>query len=385
MTISYLESPISNTYLGITILGSVLAISAACKSEHPTTPDDGTVPASVGTAKPNSPLPGSSPEVPSKPATTPTVPKSNSRPNPNDCRIPSPEILTQHLATIKPLKLADIPPKEFQDGFSILEGPVWVGDHLLVSQINGNAAPPPARILSYVPGTNTLTEVLANSGSNGLQLNPDGKLVGALHSTGTVSYLSIEGAKAEPISNKFNGSRFNSPNDLTFHSNGTLYFTDPSWQAPNPRPQTEERVYLVGLNQIPAAITAASMVERPNGISLSQDESRLYIGGTNGLYRFALNANGSVVPDSGIQLTVVPDGGVDGMTLDCAGNLYVTNGNLVRVLDTSEKEIASIEFDLQPTNVEVGGADGLTLFVTTLQTSGTKPALFSVNLAKTNP
>ncbi|MEY2933223.1 MAG: hypothetical protein RL033_3972 [Pseudomonadota bacterium] len=285
--------------------------------------------------------------------------------------------------------VAPTPVDDFASGFSILEGPTWRDGALYLSQINANvASPPPARLLRYDVGAAAFVVVDPDSGSNGLQSDPAGRLAAARHSDGTISYIDVRNPSAAPVplATSFEGQRFNSPNDLTFHPNGTLYFTDPDWQAPTPRPQSLERAYRVVPGGAPEAITAAltepSLVTKPNGVVVSADEQTLYLGGSNGLFRFALDAQGAVTGTSGERLAVT-DEGVDGMTLDCAGNLYVATGNRVLVLDSAADLIGSLTVPHNPTNVEIGGANGQTLFITTLEATVndvvSKPALYSTD------
>lgn len=287
--------------------------------------------------------------------------------------------------------LAPTPTDDFASGFTVLEGPTWRDGALYLSQINANvASPPPARLLRYDVGATAFAIVDPDSGSNGLQPDPTGRLAAARHSDGTVSYIDVRNpaAAAVPLATSFEGQRFNSPNDLVFHPNGTLYFTDPDWQAPTPRPQSVERAYRVAPGGAPEAIAAAltepSLVTKPNGIVVSADQRTLYLGGTNGLFRFNLDQQGAITGGSGERLAVT-DEGVDGMTLDCAGNLYVTTGNRVLVLDTDAELIGSITVPHNPTNVEIGGPDGQTLFITTLEATVdgvvSKPALYSADWA----
>jgi gluconolactonase len=133
---------------------------------------------------------------------------------------------------------------------------------------------------------------------------------------------------------------------------------------------------------IAAALAEPSLITKPNGVLLSADERTLYLGGTNGLFRFRLDTQGAIVGASGERLPVT-DEGVDGMTRDCAGNLYVATGNRVLVLDSAATRIGSLTVPHNPTNVEFGGASGQTLFITTLETTVadvvSKPALYSAD------
>jgi gluconolactonase len=302
--------------------------------------------------------------------------------------------LAAKLASAVAVPVAALPTDDFTTGFSILEGPVWLNGQLYLSQINATEeAPPPARLLRFDASSGALVVVDAKSGSNGLELAPNGRLAAARHVDGTVSYIDpANPGVATPIAAQFEGQRFNSPNDLTFHSNGTLFFTDPDWQSPKPAPQSAERVYRVAPGKAVEAVAAAlkepTAVAKPNGVALSLDEKRLYVGGTNGLFRFTLDADAQVLGTDAVRLPVT-DEGVDGMTLDCAGNLLVTTGNRLLALDANEQVLGSVVLPRNPTNVELGGPDGTSLFITTLETTveGTpsKPLLYRLELGNTAP
>lgn len=282
-----------------------------------------------------------------------------------------------------PTQVPDVPPADgFSPGFSNLEGPVWVNGALYLSHISGGAAPPPARILRMVPGM-AAQVWLATAGTNGLALDRDGSLLGAVHTTGAIMRFDLQQPAATPqvVAGMYANARFNSPNDLVVASDGNLYFTDPDWQAPSPDPQAAERVYRVDLQ---GNVTAFGMVDpgngsmvpvaKPNGITLSHDEQVLYVGGTGGLYRFARAPDGSVAVGSAVSAI---SGGTDGLTRDCAGNLYITNGQAVVVLNRAEQVVGQWNVGRDVTNVAFGGGDRQTLFITAM---GSTPAVFQVTL-----
>src|SRR5690606_20897984 len=99
----------------------------------------------------------------------------------------------------------------------------------------GPGSEPPASILRYVPG-GALEEHIAGSGSNGLAVDARGSIVAATHDDGGLSRFALDGTRTSIVA-EYEGNRLNSPNDLTLRDDGTIYFTDPSWQAPNPNPQ----------------------------------------------------------------------------------------------------------------------------------------------------
>ena len=255
--------------------------------------------------------------------------------------------------------------------FQILEGPVWIDGTLYVSHIAGGGPPPKSRILALVNGS--LEEFLSTAGSNGLAVDDEGAMLLARHSDGTISRLELDDPNTiTPIVETYQGQRFNSPNDLVLSSTGNLYFSDPNWQAPNPNPQPGERAYYVLAGGEPTAF--GNEVAKPNGMMLSLDETKLYVGGVGGLYEFTLEGDGT--PGSGTYVQGV-NGGVDGMAKDCAGNIYVTANGQVVVLSPSNQVLGMIGLP-EVTNVAFGGPEGTTLYATTLQNPAVHAAELSI-------
>jgi gluconolactonase len=170
-----------------------------------------------------------------------------------------------------------------------------------------------------------------------------------------------------PIVSTYMGNRFNSSNDLTVRSDGTIYFTDPDFQAPSPRPQSQNRVY-----RIPPGSTTAMVVDmgraNPNGITLSLDETMLFVADGQGLWRYPVNADGSTGTATRIAQSAVSGG--DGMGIDCAGNLYVASNQSVVVVNPSGNGTSLGTIPVtgvqSATNVAFGGANHQTLYVTGL-------------------
>jgi gluconolactonase len=175
------------------------------------------------------------------------------------------------------------------------------------------------------------------------------------------------------------GSRFNSPNDLTLGADGTLYFTDPDYQAPDPEPQSASRAYRVapGTSE---AIPIADELNQPNGITLSPARTTLYVSGSNGVYAYPVLGGGTLGEGARFAQGVIQSS--DGMAVDCAGNLYTTGGQSVVVTSPEGVEVArlSVPGAQSVTNVAFGGADQTTLYVTALG-SGTRSGLFTASSA----
>ncbi|MEY4547902.1 MAG: hypothetical protein RL685_4097 [Pseudomonadota bacterium] len=268
------------------------------------------------------------------------------------------------------------------DNFFNFEGPVWVGDALYFSEIGGGQNPPPSNINRFRPGGTLERGVFQNTGSNGLAVNAQGNLIAATHDNGAISTFALPtGTRAERGAQTFNGTRFNSPNDLVERADGNVYFTDPSFQAPG-NPQGSTRVYRMPPQG--EATVVDGTLSNPNGITLSPDGNTLYVTSGSGFRRYELAADGTPGPAITINLA---DGlqTPDGMGMDCAGNVYTVEHfrRLIRVFDPQGNQIGSFGgpavFDRDVTNVAFGGADRRTMFVTTL-TQGQQGGLFQVQL-----
>ena len=200
--------------------------------------------------------------------------------------------------------------------------------------------------------------------SNGLALDVDGSVLACTHDMRTLSRFALETSARTPLALTYMGKKFNSPNDLTVRSDGTVYFTDPDWQLAGRTNETmmtgvyritpEDKVELVD-----------GTLQKPNGITLSLDEKALYVGSQNAeIWKYPVNADGSV----GQKSVYARPGGSDGLGIDCAGNLYVTGGGSVKVYapgDNPDRQpIATINVGGSSSNVAFGGADRKTLYIT---------------------
>ena len=279
-------------------------------------------------------------------------------------------------------QLTGPPADTFGRGFSIIEGPVWIGDSLYVSQIEGGNPPPLARILKVVPGSPAAI-FNASSGSNGLAVDANGNIVAAVHKDGSIDRIALNDPNTLiPIATMYMGARFNAPNDLAVRSDGTIYFSDPDAdQAPSPHPQMKARVYRIASDKTVSVVDDS--LGEPNGVTLSLDESTLFVDGSKGLVKYAVAADGSIAMNSSTPFG--PSGmfsGSDGMVMDCAGDLYVVVQTNIIVLSAAGTKIGTITVPTTSgvqaaSNVAFGGADHQTLFITTL---GSTPSIFTVQV-----
>ncbi len=292
----------------------------------------------------------------------------------------------QTFTGLVPTRIATVPPSDAfnnnRNNFDIVDGPVWIGDSLYVSEIGmgDNINPPPARTLKVdsAGGVSILLDK-GESGTNGLAVDAAGNLVACNHRLGSITRIALPGLAATQIVSSYGGMRFDSPNDLAFRADGNLYFTDPDWQAPAVRPQAKTRVYRVAPGATVATVVDDTLT-KPNGITFSPDGNTMYVTGADGLFRYAVAADGTV----GTRTKIVPSITVgDGMAIDCAGNLYVAANNLntLVVLDPTGNMLGTITVPVgvQISNAAFGGTDHKTLYITTLG-SGSLSGLFTLKM-----
>ena len=252
-------------------------------------------------------------------------------------------------------------------GFAILEGPVWLDGSLVMSHIGFQVdGVNPSNHIAYRDGEVKIIQ--EGYLSNGLTINHLGYMVAARHFDGSIT--GIDNGKV--FASEFQGARFNSPNDLVFAASGNLYFTDPSFQAPAEGVlQSAERSYHVTpFGQVTSF--GEDSIEQPNGVMLSLDEKTLYIGGGNGVFKFEIDINGGVIDSAQQILADSIPGGVDGMSRDSCGNIFIAAGGRINIVSVDEQFIGSQEIP-GITNVAFGGASGRDIYTTTL---GERPAVY---------
>jgi gluconolactonase len=261
-------------------------------------------------------------------------------------------------------------------GYKFLEGPVWLADQerLFFSDMNfsgsGPDGVPPSTIYRLTP-PDTVEVFTSDIHSNGLALDANGQIVACTHDQRSVSRVDPITAARSTIADSYMGDAFNSPNDAIVRMDGTIYFTDPTWQLGN-RPQ---EIAFKGVYRI-ATDASVHLVSddfgSPNGIALSPDEATLYVAddAKGHIRSFSLASDGTT---SGGQVFATV-GGIDGMAVDCAGNIYASSHQGIIVLDESGSEIGTIPVGQKPSNAAFGGKDRKTLYITT------SSALYSIAL-----
>lgn len=272
------------------------------------------------------------------------------------------------------------------------EGPVWAKDGAVYF-----AEIPANNIRRWKPGE-TATVFIHPSGyqgsepykgpepgSNGMTLDSGGRLTVAGHARRNVWRLESLSPTAQitVLADSYQGKRLNSPNDLVYRSDGSLYFTDPPYGLPTQSdddPLKELKVN--GVYRIPHARgqkagaapqddqlqLVISDLPRPNGIAFSPDEKTLYVSdsGKKIWMRYDVAADGSVSNGSLFcDAKGTPGvGGPDGIKVDREGNLYGSGPGGIWIMSPAGKHIATINVPENAANLAWGDADGKTLYIT---------------------
>ena len=250
------------------------------------------------------------------------------------------------------------------DGFQRVEGPVWrasEGDLLFTDVVTDriHRLVPPATVEVFRGPTDPPTH------ANGLALDGSGRLLACEHATQRVTRGDLG---EEIVANVWMGMRLNSPNDLVVHRTGAVLFTDPTYGAAPELGGATIELDFQGVYRAPPGGGLELVyggLAQPNGIALSPAQDRLYVADTaqGFVYTFPLDEAG--LPTSA-EPTLFTDqaAGADGLEVDEAGNLYVATAVGVLVLDREGVAWGGIEIPEVTSNLELGGPDLRTLYVT---------------------
>ncbi len=276
-------------------------------------------------------------------------------------------------------------------GYSWTEGTVWVKDRLYFADIPGNS------IHSWTPGKGVSTFLKPSgylgsahfggteSGSNGMTLDAAGRLTVAGHAQRDVYRIeSLDpGAPITILADSYRGKRLNSPNDVVYKSDGSLYFTDPPYGLPTQSDNDPDKQLQVnGVYRIPHALEQTpgsqpararlqllvSNLTRPNGIAFSPDEKYLYVD-NSGPKKIWMRYR--VLPDGALtearllyDATADPrPGAPDGMKVDSEGNIYSAGPGGVWIFSPEGKPLATILIPERVANLAWAGPDRKTLYI----------------------
>ena len=202
---------------------------------------------------------------------------------------------------------------------------------------------------------------LKSGGANGLYFDKNENLLVCEGGKGRIAVYHNNADEYKVIASKYNGKRFNQPNDLYPDKKGGIYFSDPKYADVPVLPQSGEHVYYI--NPDLEVTRVENDLKKPNGVIGTPDRKTLFVTDTelDKTFKYTIQPNGNI---SDKKLFI--DQGSDGMTLDKNGNLYLTtvSNNQVEVFSKEGQKITSIELPEKPSNVCFGGKQDDQLFVT---------------------
>ncbi|MCV2491942.1 SMP-30/gluconolactonase/LRE family protein [Geodermatophilus sp. YIM 151500] len=265
-------------------------------------------------------------------------------------------------------------------GFEFTEGPVWTADGaLLFSSPNTNtiyrwtARGAVTVFRSHAGYAGTDIGRFAQPGSNGLALDPQGRLTICQHGNRRVLRVEPHG-DTTVLADRYQGKQLNSPNDLVYRSDGTLFFTDPPFGLPGGSDDPKKELPFSGVFAVRDGVVrlAADGLSGPNGIALSPDERHLYVGDWDPAHkvvvRYDVAADGSLSGGRVLFDMTGADGedAVDGIKVDRDGNLYVCGPSGIWILTADGRHLGTLHLPESPHNLAWGDADGRGLYITAL-------------------
>lgn len=281
---------------------------------------------------------------------------------------------------------ADAQIEVLTEGHDWTEGPLWIpgGDYVLYSDI------PPNSVFKWKAGEGKSlylkpagfsggVDRQGEPGSNGLLLDQEGNLILCQHGDRRIAMMDADlGAPAPEylsIADKWEGKRFNSPNDAVMHSSGDIYFTDPPYGLEKGADDPLREIPFQGVYRVDNDGNVQLLFQhmtRPNGIAFSPDEKMLYVAnsdpalaiwmafdvnedGTLGNDRVFFDATASVGPGN--------KGLPDGLKVDDAGNVWATGPGGVLVFSPQGKHLGTLRTGEATSNCAFGN-NGQYLYAT---------------------
>jgi gluconolactonase len=274
-------------------------------------------------------------------------------------------------------------------GFTFIEGPLWrPSGALWFSDVVGNVVrqwSPDGKVTELLrPGGYDGNSLPAGgfNGPNGMAADLDGAVLLCQHGNRRIARIAKD-MKITTLVDRFEGKRLSSPNDLVFHSDGSLYFTDPPYGLPKADQDPAKELPFNGVYRLANGklqLLVKDLV-RPNGLAFSPDYKTLYVANTENKklwmrYDVAGDGtlkNGRVFADVDAEKE---DGGPDGMRIDAQGNIYGTGPGGVWVFSPEGKHLGTIKPPEIPANCGWGD-DGKSLYMTA------RTGLYRIKLAVT--
>ncbi|SHG27478.1 gluconolactonase [Kaistia soli DSM 19436] len=250
------------------------------------------------------------------------------------------------------------------------EGPAWLASQglLVWSDIPGDT------IWSWHEASDTVSTFRYPANSpNGNTVDRSGRLVSCEQTPHRITRTETDGSITSLV-DRIEGRRFQSPNDVVVKSDGSIWFSDPSYgrKAERPAGADVEGCHVYRFDPATGAVRQVTHdFVMPNGLAFSPDESLLYIvdtgsthlaDGPNHLRRFRVGADGAL--SGGEVLIAEPGGHFDGLRADTEGRLWMGTDDGVRCYWPDGTLIGRLRLPERAANLTFGGADGHLLMMT---------------------
>ncbi|HVK09108.1 MAG TPA: SMP-30/gluconolactonase/LRE family protein [Gemmataceae bacterium] len=275
----------------------------------------------------------------------------------------------------------DVKIERIAAGYNWVEGPVWdrKAGALLFSDIPANTVyrwdPKAGTRVHLRPSgyTDPVPFAGREPGSNGLALDPAGRLVLCQHGDRGIATPIGEGY-FHTLAARYDGKRLNSPNDLVFHSSGDLYFTDPPFGLPGAFADPARDVPFCGVYRLSPAGKLTLLTKElsaPNGLAFSPDEKTLYVSNADARRAawtaYPVKADGTLgdgrVFFDATEWAKTRKGDPDGLKADAGGNLFAAGPGGLHVFTPDGTHLGLIDFGAVVSNC-AWGEDGTVLYVT---------------------
>ena len=273
--------------------------------------------------------------------------------------------------------------EKLAEGFTWSEGRVWIADggYLLFSDVPQNRihrwseAEGTSVFMSPSGYSGTDLSSFREPGSNGLIAGPAGSILMADHGNRAIARVDLASRAKTPLATRYQGRRFNSPNDLVRAADGAIFFTDPPYglkdMEQSPLKETPfNGVYRLGPDG--EVTLLEDTLTFPNGVALSPDQRTLYVTVSDParavVMAYELSpagrlSNGRVLRDFTAMVGPAAPGLPDGLAVDVQGRLFVTGPGGVHILTPEGRSLGRIDTGTAAANCAFG-EDGGTLFIT---------------------
>ncbi|MGI8603494.1 MAG: SMP-30/gluconolactonase/LRE family protein [Verrucomicrobiales bacterium] len=242
------------------------------------------------------------------------------------------------------------------------EGPTWLGGkdgHLVFSDIPSNEL----KKWTAKEGVTRFRQPSQNTNGNTIDL--DGRLVSAEHTARRISRTGDDG-RVETVVERYEGKKFNSPNDVVVKSDGTMWFTDPPYGLPKGEAKELDGHYVFRHDPKSGRTSlVARDQEMPNGLAFSPDEAKLFVadsGKPHQIWSYEVKPDGDLA--NGRVFCVIDKGGPDGIRVDVESRVWSSAGDGVHIFSPDGILVGKVLCPESPANLCFGGAEGKTLFLT---------------------